>query len=365
MTGRMTARENRIYDEVLDYIRHPFEAGFEPLALKVFSHQFARNPAYRNYCEAKGRPPDTVNSWREIPAIPTDAFKEVELACERPETVFLTSGTSQGSTKRGRHPVPRLDIYRASALLNFSAHLLPDLPELKMLILAGPPKLWPQSSLSHMMEMVRQEYGDEDADYYINDTGLDIDLLLKNLARACEQNQPVILLGITLAFHELVEYARTRRRSFRLPCGSRIMDTGGFKGRKIDLSKTDLYRGYEEIFGVPQSHIVNEYGMTEMCSQFYDNVLADSLTGTPRPRHKRIPPWVRTLIVDPETLEELPPGSIGLLRHYDLANCGSVMALQTADIGQSIGNGFEVTGRAAGAEARGCSLIIEELLRAQ
>ncbi|MBI3995441.1 MAG: AMP-binding protein [Nitrospirae bacterium] len=365
----MDTRENRIDDEILDYIRRPGEAGFEALALKVFTYQFARNPIYRKYCEAKNKTPDFVASWREIPAVPTEAFKEFDLACGRPEKVFLTSGTSRGPEIRGRHPVPRLEIYRASALLNFSSHLLPDLAEMKMMILAGSPDLWPRSSLSHMMEMVRQEYGGEEAAYYINDAGLDIDRLLKTLTEACDRNRPVMLLGVTLAFHEVLEYARNHRLSLRLPNGSRIMDTGGFKGRRIDLSKSELYRRYEEVFGVPQTHIVNEYGMTEMCSQFYDNVLADCVNDIERPRlrlrRKRIPPWVRTLIVDPETLEELPPGQTGLLRHYDLANCGSVMALQTEDVGRTIADGFEILGRASGAEARGCSLIVEELLRAR
>ncbi|MBI3810967.1 MAG: long-chain fatty acid--CoA ligase [Nitrospirae bacterium] len=361
----MTAQENKIYDEALDYIRQPSKAGFEPLALKVFSHQFARNPTYRNYCEAKGGTPDTVGSWREIPAVPTDAFKEMDIACGPPEKVFMTSGTSQGAAKRGRHPVPRMDLYRASALSNFSAHLLPDLASLRMLFLTGSPETWPHSSLSHMIEVIRREYGGDPADYYINETGLDLDRLIKTLGEACDRNEPVILLGITLAFHQMIQYALTHRRSFRLPSGSRVMDTGGFKGRQIDLSKTDLYRRYEEVLGIPRTHIVNEYGMTEMCSQFYDTVLIDHINGVRHPRHKRIPPWVRTLIVDPETLEELPPGSTGLLRHYDLANCGSVMALQTEDIGRTVSDGFEITGRAAGAEARGCSLIVEELLRAQ
>lgn len=365
MIHGMATQENRIYDEVLDYIRHPFEAGFEPLALKVFAHQFAHNPAYRNYCRIKGKTPETIAAWRDIPTVPTDAFKELDLVCGRPEKVFLTSGTSRGPAKRGRHLIPRVEIYRASALLNFSAHLLPDLPVLKMLILAGSPELWPDSSLAHMIGLIRREYGGDDAAWFMKETGLDSDRFMESLDDACDQNRPVILLGVTLAFFQFLEQARSRRRSFRLPSGSRIMDTGGFKGRKIDLSKFELYRRHEETFGVPQSHIVNEYGMTEMCSQFYDTVLRDHVNGVVRPRHKRIPPWVRTLIVDPETLEELPPGQTGLLRHYDLANCGSVMALQTEDIGRTVSDGFEITGRAAGAEARGCSLIVEELLRAQ
>ena len=359
----MKSKTASIYDEVLDYIRHPVEGRFDPLALRVFSFQFERNPSYRRYCEAKDQTPDTIQSWREIPAVPTAAFKELDLVCDQPEKIFLTSGTSQGPTKCGRHSVPRLDLYRASVLPNFLAHLLPDLAELRMMILTGSPLLWPHSSLTHMMEVIRQEYGGPDSGYFITEAGLDIEGLSRSLREACEQGRPVMLAGVTLAFHQFLNHCRERRLAFRLPLGSRIMDTGGFKGRKVNLSPTDLYHRYEIVLGIPQTHIVNEYGMTEMSSQFYDNVLADHLSGLSRPRHKRVPPWVRTRVMDPETLEERPPGSTGMLRHYDLANCGSVMALQTEDIGHTIGDGFEITGRATGSEARGCSLLVEEILR--
>jgi Acyl-protein synthetase, LuxE len=361
----MKTIKDEIYDDVLAYIRRPTEAGFEPLALKVYAYQFAHNPAYRSYCHSKKKTPDTVECWRDIPAVPTDAFKEVDLACGKPEKVFLTSGTSQGASKRGRHGIPRLEIYDVSALLNYSAHLLPELATLKMLILAGSPQTWPESSLAHMIETLRAEYGSDDDSWFVTEKGLDTDRLTSALIDSCRQERPVILLGVTLAFHQFLEHARSRKLSFRLPPGSRIMDTGGFKGRKMHLSKTELYRAYADGFGIPQSHIVNEYGMTEMCSQFYDNVLIDSINLPSPPRHKRIPPWVRTLVVDPETLQERPSGSTGILRHYDLANCGSVLALQTDDIGRTIGEGFEVIGRSPAAESRGCSLMIEELLRAR
>jgi Acyl-protein synthetase, LuxE len=361
----METVKDEIYDDVLAFIRRPTASGFEPLALKVYAYQFARNPAYQRYCHSKLKTPDTVGSWRDIPAVPTDAFKEIDLACGPPEKVFLTSGTSQGPSKRGRHGIPRLEIYHVSALLNFSAHLLPDLAALKMLILAGSPQIWPESSLAHMLETIRAEYGSDEAPWFVTEKGLDSDRLAAALIESCRQERPVMLLGVTLAFHQFLEHARSRKISFRLPPGSRIMDTGGFKGRKFHLSKTELYRAYEDGFGIPQSHIVNEYGMSEMCSQFYDNVLIDSINPPSRPRQKRTPPWVRTLVMDPETLQERPSGSPGILRHYDLANCGSVLALQTDDVGRTIGDGFEVIGRSPAAESRGCSLIIEELLRAR
>ena len=102
-----------------------------------------------------------------------------------------------------------------------------------------------------------------------------------------------------------------------------------------------------------------------MCSQFYDNVLRDRVIhGEVRPRHKVGPPWVRTQAVDPETLEPLPPGEVGILRHYDLANLGSVLAVQTEDLGREVEGGFVVLGRASGAPPRGCSIATDMLLEA-
>ena len=141
------------------------------------------------------------------------------------------------------------------------------------------------------------------------------------------------------------------------------MDTGGFKGQSRELSRDELSRLYGKILGIPKALCINEYGMTEMGSQFYDNPLRDRWLGRSRVRFKEVPPWVRTRILDPTTLEEVPEGQVGLLIHYDLANCGSVLAIETEDLGYRVAEGFEVVGRAHGAEARGCSLTVEELER--
>jgi phenylacetate-coenzyme A ligase PaaK-like adenylate-forming protein len=104
--------------------------------------------------------------------------------------------------------------------------------------------------------------------------------------------------------------------------------------------------------------IVNQYGMTELGSQFYDSILREPDTE----RRKIAPPWVRVRIVDPESGRESPPGEAGIVVITDLANTGSVIAVQTADLGRRIGDGFEVLGRSPGAEARGCSIAADELL---
>ena len=198
-------------------------------------------------------------------------------------------------------------------------------------------------------------------------------------------------MGTAFAFVHLLDYCQDLGLRFDLAPGSRLMDTGGYKGRSRAVPKDELHRLYERVLGVPADHVVNEYGMTEMGSQFYDSALRDaqmrprteatpipalrqaqgrpfprrggrSETGRRRPRHKTVPPWVRTVIVDVETMQPAPKCVVGLLRHYDLANVDSVMAVQTDDLGIALEDGFEIVGRASGAEARGCSIAVDELL---
>ena len=123
-----------------------------------------------------------------------------------------------------------------------------------------------------------------------------------------------------------------------------------------------LYAAIHDRLGVEPAWCVNEYGMTEMGSQFYDAVAG---RGAPvAGREHAGPPWGRTRAVDPETLAPLPHGETGVLRHWDLANLDSVAVIQTADLGVTSPAGFRLLGRAQGAEARGCSLAMDELLTA-
>jgi hypothetical protein len=143
------------------------------------------------------------------------------------------------------------------------------------------------------------------------------------------------------------------------------MDTGGYKGRSREVAEDELRRLYHELLGIPLTHCVNEYGMTEMCSQFYDSSLRDHVRGRERDRRKIVPPWVRTRVVDPETLLPVAEGTTGLLQHFDLANVNSVMAIQTEDLGFAAGDdGFQLLGRVPGASPRGCSIAMDLLLEA-
>lgn len=381
------AMREELLHALLSWMREPWADGpaddhrFNALALRVFAYQFAANAPYRRYCGRRGVTPADISRWRDIPAVATDAFKEAPLTCfpaEQAVAVFETSGTTRGAERRGRHYLRTLDLYHAAALPAISAALLPDGSRPVPVVLFFSPVTLPRSSLAHMFGLVLDRLYPSDApptpetgrgdghSYFLGPEGFDVEGAAARLHRLAAEGRPVLLMGTAFAFVHLLDHLTERGERLRLPPGSRIMDTGGYKGRSREVPKAELYRLYGDLLHVADDHIVNEYGMTEMSSQFYDGALRDRVLGRPaRPRGKVAPPWVRTLVVDPETLAPLPPGATGLLRHIDLANLDSVAALQTADLGVADGDGFEITGRAAGAEARGCSLAVEELLDAQ
>jgi hypothetical protein len=138
----------------------------------------------------------------------------------------------------------------------------------------------------------------------------------------------------------------------RLPRGSWLLETGGFKGRSREVSKKELYTRLARIFSLPDSSLWNEYGMSELSSQAY----ARGVSGL-----HRTPPWARVLVCDPSTGREVRPGRRGLLRWIDLANIDSVFALQTLDVAERARDGFRLIGRLPRTEPRGCSLSVEDL----
>jgi hypothetical protein len=351
---------------------------FDRLARAVFAHQFACNRPYRLFCERRGASPESIAHWMAIPAVPTDAFKAAALVCgdpteieaaaragdaHRSAAVFRTSGTTLGAEQRGTHYVPDLALYDAALRAGFAAHLLPDGARPRMISLVPPPDAVPDSSLSHMAGAVVADFGAAESGWYVSpDGGIDHAGVADALRDAESAGEPVCILGTAFALVHWLDALRDTDTRFRLPAGSRLMDTGGFKGRSREVTREELYGAVQDRLGIPHAWCVNEYGMTEMSSQFYDG--AAGTASAPADRLHAGPAWVRTRATDPETLRPLPHGEPGVLRHVDLANLHSVMAIQTADLGVTSPNGFRVLGRASGAEARGCSLAMDDLLTA-
>ncbi len=357
---------------------------FGALALELFEFQFTHCAPYARFCSARGAMPSSVSHWSEIPAVPTGAFKEAPLhsfPSELLRRVFRTSGTS--AKRPGELHLDTFDLYEASLLPSISRFVFPDLSpglavdpsapvrhEFAIRVLASPPAEAPHSSLSHMFGCTLEAFGSRESGYDCRDGALQADALLDQLRVLAEAGEPTALCGTSFAFVHLLEAmgeGAAQDERIELPLGSRIMETGGFKGRSREIGRSDLYSALEHHLAIPEHHIVNQYGMTELGSQFYDSVLFETMKQkTAGPRRKLGPAWARVRIVDPESGLEAARGEVGMIVIHDLANTGSIAAIETADLGRRVSqgkadDGFEVLGRFPGAEERGCSIAVDEM----
>lgn len=333
---------------------------FRRLAAELFTHQYRRIEPYRRLCDNRGVTPDDDPAPAEIPAVPTDAFKRVELfAGDEPIRTFKTSGTT--GTDRGTHHFGTLDVYRASLHPPFVRFCNPDRQQLRFLVLAPPPADLSDSSLSFMLGDLVDRFGDDESDFFIrtDEAGdrLEADRLARALDTACDDDTPTLIFGTAFGFAESFERLNG---DWSLPDDSRVVETGGFKGRHQQVSRADLYEAFTNRLGVESTRCLSEYSMTELSSQTYtDELVADEPTG-----RLYAPPWLKIDIVDPVDLTPVDdPEAEGLIRFFDLANVDSVSAVQTSDRGRlHPDGGLELLGRASGADLRGCSLTVEEIV---
>jgi hypothetical protein len=327
---------------------------FNRLALALFARQREAVPIYRELCDRRGAGPDSVRQWWQIPALPTSAFKEHEVSsipAAGRARVFHSSGTAGQAPSRHFHSAETLALYEASLLPWFERHFFASRqPPMKLFFLT--PKEAPHSSLVHMFNTVRRHFGAPDSAFTgrLSPDGsweVDIEPTLAAVREAVGENVPIGLLGTAFSFVHLLDALEAAGKRFLLPKGSRVMETGGYKGRSRELPKAQLRLLLWKFLGVPAEGILSEYGMSELGSQAYDDAASVF----------HFPPWARARVISPETGAESGEGETGLLRVFDLTNVGSVLAVQTEDLAARRGDGFLLLGRAASAEPRGCSLM--------
>ncbi|MCU0771454.1 MAG: hypothetical protein MUE94_06750 [Verrucomicrobia bacterium] len=343
------------------------ESRFNHLAQQLFALQFALNPPYRALCLARGVTPHRVSDWQEIPAVPASAFKEFAFTClpESERTIrFESSGTTQSVRSQGHHSRESLRLYEASLLPWFQHHLLPETLQADnadpghwdFISLTPPLAQAPRSSLVHMLDAIQRQPWFSQAGF-VGRTGpdgtwsLDLGALEAAIQQAHTRSQAVTLAGTAFNWVHLLENPDVDR--LRLPQASRLMETGGYKGRSRELSRDQLHKELSARLGVARENIVTEYGMCELSSQAYDQVAG----GRCPQRVLRFPPWARVTVVSPETGLEVANGESGLVRVLDLANAFSVMAVETEDLAIRHPDGIELLGRNRQTEPRGCSLL--------
>ena len=256
--------------------RRPYqEPEFDSLALELFALQFNHISAYRKICEARNLTPEVVEHWSQIPAVPTAAFKELDLTCLTPDertAVFHSSGTTEQRPSRHFHNAESLAVYEASLWTWFQANVAigapnsdsacfqsgivradseigaPSARRFQLVILTPLPTQAPHSSLVHMFETVRRKLGAPETAFVgklADDGAWTLDFAraiatLGNNPQSAIRNTKLIL-GTAFSFVHLLDFLVKKNLRFDLPAGSRVMETGGYKNRSRSMPKAELH----------------------------------------------------------------------------------------------------------------------------
>ncbi|MDJ0626201.1 MAG: hypothetical protein QNJ31_07545 [Candidatus Caenarcaniphilales bacterium] len=350
------------------------DSEFNDLAIQLFKHQLENNQSYKKISSSRGV--NSVKHWTEIPLITTNSFKIHKHFCfKEPQIIktFFSSGTSTGEQSKHYLSNRELELYELSLwksfgkAFNLKENYVEDDCNLAYLVLTENQEDKPDSSLIHMFETIRKRLNvDKHCFFYKNDR-LQIERLVDSLKQAEIQQKKVLLVGTAFSF---VHFLDGFNGEFHLPSNSILMETGGYKGKSREIPKGELYKILSKKLGIDPNNIIGQYGMSEIGTQFYDNVNpANSLLNNVsrssfhfdlNSRVKMIPSWSRIRILDPNNLsQEVANDERGLIAIYDLCNIDSCSFILTGDIGIKKENSFEIIGRSNELSPKGCSLNYE------
>ena len=311
---------------------------FRAAALEVFHFQAEYCPVYKDYLAALSVDPSRIKEPEEIPFLPIEFFKSHTVIEEKKkaEIVFESSGTT--GTDPSRHHVADAGLYRESFLRSFYSFY--GSPE-ELCILALLPSYLERSgsSLVYMMDHLIRWSNHPDSGFYLDQ----LEELSSILKKRNNDNHPTLLMGVSFALLDLAE-----QHPMSLWNNISVMETGGMKGRREELVRSELHQLLKKAFDLNSVH--SEYGMTELLSQAY-SVEAGLFQS---------PPWMKVLIRDPnDPLSLLSPGRSGGINIIDLANIHSCSFIATGDLGKVYEDGsFEVQGRYDHSDIRGCNLLV-------
>ncbi len=315
---------------------------FKEKAIQIFEFQKEHNPVYGKFCKALGV--NKISRVEEIPLLPIQAFKDTELRTSNSQLLtsdlyFESSGTS-GMT-RSRHYITDPELYKVSIIEGMQQFY--DLDNFVILAYTPGYNSNPHSSLVWMLNVLIKN----------DQTGLSRFLELGKplesevLEEIESEGKKVMLFGAAFGLLDLIEFGQTV-----LAEDSIIMETGGMKTHRREMSKAELHHKLAEGFGLPIRNIHSEYGMTELLSQAYS--FGDECF--------QCVPWMKVSIRNPQNpIEEMPSGEEGLIGVMDLANLYSCSFLLTGDKGiQNEEGEFQVLGRWNPQNLRGCNFLIDQ-----
>ncbi|MFN7099962.1 MAG: acyl transferase [Flavobacterium sp.] len=317
---------------------------FEKIALKVFRFQYENNLVYKEFCQFLKTDPHKVKSLQQIPFLPIQFFKSHAVVTNSNpiQETFTSSGTTGMITSK--HLVTDVSLYEESYRRGF-AEFYGNIEDYVVLALLPSYLEREGSSLIYMVKDLIELSNRPESGFYLNNH----DELIAQLVNLEKAGQNVILIGVTFALLDLIEYSKSISFPLSGLGGSTIiMETGGMKGRRKEMIREELHEQLCQGFGVSAIH--SEYGMTELLSQAYS--LGDGVF--------ECPAWIQILIRDTEdALTYIDNGKTGGINVIDLANINSCSFIATQDLGKkNPNNSFEVLGRFDNSDIRGCNLMV-------
>lgn len=308
--------------------------GFLQQAMETFHFQYRNNSVFKQWCDLI--PPTQFKQPCDFPFLPISFFKSHQITTTlfEPEQVFESSGTTQ--TINSKHLIKDITLYKESFNKAF-ALFYGDIREWCVLGLLPSYLERNNSSLIMMADELIKQSGHSASGFYLND----LERLNHTVQKLEKEGQKTLLLGVTFA---LLDFAETYPQRLQ---NTVIMETGGMKGRRKELTRTEIHHFLKEKLGVKEIH--SEYGMTELLSQAYS-------TGEGR---FVCPPWMKVMVRDEEDPLQVKLSGRGILNVIDLANVYSCSFIATEDVGHVYEDGsFEVWGRLDNSDIRGCSLLV-------
>lgn len=311
---------------------------FHKLALQVFRYQYDNVLVYQEFCNYLFKNKENVKQIEDIPFLPISFFKSHQVITQdqKENIIFTSSGTS--GTITSQHLVSDISIYQQSFSSGF-AQFYGNIENYAILALLPSYLERECSSLVYMVNELITKSNNLHSGFYLHN----YQELIEKLEKLEQENQDVILFGVTYALLDVLEIKKLKLKN------TIIIETGGMKGKRKELIKAELHEILSNGFGV--THIHSEYGMTEMLSQAYShqNGIFECV------------PWLQILIRDPENpLEYLKNEKTGGINVIDLANINSCSFIATQDLGKKYNNNtFEVLGRFDNSDIRGCNLMVQ------
>ena len=307
---------------------------FKNKAITLFNEQFNKNLIYNQYCKLLKIKPNQVNELKHIPFIPIQFFKTHKIVCNNDKITHLFKSSGTGGSKSINY-VSDINLYVKSFSKCFENFYGP----IKDYVFLGllPSYLEQKnSSLVYMIDYFIKESKYNESEFYLND----YEKLNKVLIKLRKENKRIILFGVSYALLDFIEKYPINIRNLI------VIETGGMKGRRIELTREELHFRLSKGFNVENIH--SEYGMTELFSQAYS-------------KQKGIfknPPWMKTLIRDINNPFSVSNTGRGAINFIDLANINTCAFIASDDIGEIFDDfSFKINGRLSESEIRGCNLM--------